>query len=108
LSLSAKPFSDARFVLRRFRNEVVLAGFAAEAQAPVVMVDKTKLSPTVCAAAFQLDHEAIPSIGVGRATLVTRCRLGRQRLSLRRLISITSTSRTGGELASRWAYDALL
>jgi hypothetical protein len=28
-------------VLRRFRKEVVLAGFAAEAQAPMVLADKT-------------------------------------------------------------------
>jgi hypothetical protein len=28
-------------VLRRFRKEVVLAGFAAEAQAPMVVADKT-------------------------------------------------------------------
>jgi hypothetical protein len=28
-------------VLRRFRNEVVLAGFAAEAQSPMLVVDKT-------------------------------------------------------------------
>jgi hypothetical protein len=28
-------------VLCRFRKEVVLAGFAAEAQAPMVMTDKT-------------------------------------------------------------------
>jgi hypothetical protein len=28
-------------VLRRFRKEVVLAGFVAEAQAPMVLADKT-------------------------------------------------------------------
>jgi len=28
-------------VLRRFRKEVFLAGFAAEAQAPMVVADKT-------------------------------------------------------------------
>jgi hypothetical protein len=28
-------------VLRRFRKEVILAGFAAEAQAPMVVADKT-------------------------------------------------------------------
>jgi hypothetical protein len=44
-------------ILRCFRKEIVLAGFAAEAQAPMAMVDKTKLSPTVCAAVLQLGHE---------------------------------------------------
>jgi hypothetical protein len=34
-------------VLRRFRKEVVLAGFTAEAQAPMVMTDKAELSTTV-------------------------------------------------------------
>jgi hypothetical protein len=36
----AKPPSHARMVLRRFRKEVVLAGFAAEAQALMVVADK--------------------------------------------------------------------
>jgi hypothetical protein len=34
-------------VLRRFRKEVVLAGFAAEAQAPMVMADKAEFSTTI-------------------------------------------------------------
>jgi hypothetical protein len=34
-------------VLRRFRKEVFFAGFAAEAQAPIVMTDKTELATTV-------------------------------------------------------------
>jgi hypothetical protein len=34
-------------VLRGFRKEVVLAGFAAEAQPPMVMTDKAELSTTV-------------------------------------------------------------
>jgi hypothetical protein len=34
-------------VLRRFRKEVVLAGFAAEAQAPMVVTNKTELAATV-------------------------------------------------------------
>ena len=45
------------YVLSCFRKEIVLAGFAAEAQVPMSMVDKTKLSPTVCAAVLQLGHE---------------------------------------------------
>jgi hypothetical protein len=43
----AKPPSHARMVLRRFRKEVILASFAAEAQAPMVMTDKTELATTV-------------------------------------------------------------
>jgi transposase InsO family protein len=53
----AKPFSHARIVLRRFRKEVFLAGFAAEAQAPMVVGDKTKLSTTVCTTVVQFGHE---------------------------------------------------
>jgi hypothetical protein len=33
--------------LRRFRKEVVLAGFAAEAQAPMVVTNKAELSTAV-------------------------------------------------------------
>src|SRR5215831_10386904 len=43
----AKPPSHARMVLRRSRKEVVLAGFAAEAQAPMVVTNKAELSATV-------------------------------------------------------------
>jgi len=39
-----------------FRKEIVLAGFSAEAQVPMPVVDETKLSPTVCAAVLQLGH----------------------------------------------------
>jgi hypothetical protein len=42
-----KPPSHARMVLDRFCKECVLAGFAAEAQAPMVVRDKTELSATV-------------------------------------------------------------
>jgi hypothetical protein len=56
----SKPFSHERKVLRRFGKEIVLAGFAAEAQAPMVMADKTELSPAVCAAVLQLGHEVSP------------------------------------------------
>jgi hypothetical protein len=34
-------------VLRCFRKEIILAGFAAEAQAPMVVTDKTELATTV-------------------------------------------------------------
>jgi hypothetical protein len=54
---SPKPFSHERKVLRRLRKEIALAGFAAEAQAPIVVADKTELSSTVCAAVLQLGHE---------------------------------------------------
>jgi len=49
-------------VLRDFCKKVVLAGFAAEAQRPVLVADKTKPSPTGCAAIFQLGHELLPPI----------------------------------------------
>ena len=44
-------------VLRRFRKEVVLAGFAAEAKAPMMMGNKTELAATVCATILRLAHE---------------------------------------------------
>ena len=50
-------------IIRRFRKEAVLAGLAAKAQAPVVVTDKAKLSPTVGTAVFQLGHGALPPIG---------------------------------------------
>jgi hypothetical protein len=43
----AKPPSHARIAFRRFCIEAVLAGFAAEAQTPMVVADKTELSTTV-------------------------------------------------------------
>jgi hypothetical protein len=49
----AEAFSHARMVLRRGpRKEAVLAGFAAKAQAPMMVRYKTKLSPTICASVF--------------------------------------------------------
>jgi hypothetical protein len=59
----SKPLSHARMVLCCFRKEIVLAGFAAEAQAPMVVVDETKLSPTVGAAVLQLGHETLRRFG---------------------------------------------
>jgi hypothetical protein len=43
-------------VLCCFRKEIALTGFSAEAQAPMVVVDETKLSPAICAAVLQLGH----------------------------------------------------
>jgi hypothetical protein len=43
----SKPLSHARVVLRCFGKQIVLAGFATEAQAPMMVIDKTKLSPNV-------------------------------------------------------------
>jgi hypothetical protein len=43
----AKPLSQACIVLRGFFNEAVFASFAAEAQAPVMIADKTELSTAV-------------------------------------------------------------
>jgi hypothetical protein len=52
----------------------VLASFVAEAQAPMVVADKTKLSTTVCTAIiFQFSHDDLPS--------------ARRRIPLRRLAS---------------------
>jgi DNA-binding transcriptional regulator YiaG len=56
-------------VLRRSRKEVVLAGFAAEAQAPMVVGDKTQLSTTACAAILQFSHETVLRWEVGHAML---------------------------------------
>ena len=53
----AKPFSHRRMVLRRFRKEVFLTGFAAEAQALMVVGDKPKLSTTVCTTVVKFGHE---------------------------------------------------
>jgi len=49
--------------LRCSRKEIVLAGLSAESQAPMVVVDETKLSPTVCAAVLQLAHETLHRFG---------------------------------------------
>ena len=49
-------------VLCCFGKEAVLAGLAAKAQAPVVVTDKAKLSPTVGTAIFRLGHGALSSI----------------------------------------------
>ena len=50
---------------RCFRKEIVLAGFSAETQAPMVVVDETKLSPTVCTAVLQVGHETLHRFGGG-------------------------------------------
>ena len=62
-SQEAKPLSHACMALGCFRKKVVLAGFAAEAQAPMMVADKTKFSATVCATVLQLGHEALPPTG---------------------------------------------
>jgi hypothetical protein len=60
-----------------FRKEVVLASFATEAQAPMVVADKTKPCTTVCTAIIlQFSHDALPS--------------ARRRIPLRRLASAPS------------------
>jgi hypothetical protein len=43
----------------RFCKKVVLAGFVAEAQAPMVIADKTELSTTVPTAVLQFSHGAL-------------------------------------------------
>src|SRR5262249_13453640 len=79
----AKPPSHARMVLRRFRKEVVLAGFAAEAQAPMVVTDKTELSTAIRTAVFRLGHDAL--LGSQASA--------RRRISLRRLTLTPSALR---------------
>src|SRR5262249_60422340 len=55
-------------VLRRFRKEVVLASFAAEAQAPMVMTDKAEFSTTIGTAVLRLSHDALlRAAGIGTA-----------------------------------------
>jgi hypothetical protein len=46
-------------VLLRFRKKVVLAGFAAEAEAPMVVADKTELSTTGRTSVLQFCHGAL-------------------------------------------------
>jgi hypothetical protein len=36
--------------------------FAAKAHAPMIVTDKSELSPTVCAAVLRLAHNAVPAI----------------------------------------------
>jgi hypothetical protein len=57
LGSSEPPLFHVRMIPRSFRKEIVLASFAAETQTPMVIVDKTKLSPTICALVLQLSHE---------------------------------------------------
>jgi len=52
---------------RRFRKEVVPAGFAAEAQAVMVVGDKAQLSATACAAILEFPHEAVLRLEVDHA-----------------------------------------
>ena len=47
-------------IFRGFRKKVVLAGFAAEAQAPMVMGNQVELTATVCATIFRLAHGLAP------------------------------------------------
>jgi hypothetical protein len=56
-SKEAEPPSHARMVSRGFCKKVVLAGFAAEAKAPMMMGHKTELAATVCATILRLAHE---------------------------------------------------
>jgi hypothetical protein len=59
-SKEAEPLSHARMLSRRFCKKVVLAGFAAEAKAPMMMGNKTELAATVCAPILRLAHELAP------------------------------------------------
>jgi hypothetical protein len=48
-------------------QEGCFAGFAAKAQAPMVMADEPKLSPTAWTAVFQFSHEATSDLEIRRA-----------------------------------------
>jgi hypothetical protein len=56
-------------VLRRSRKEVVLAGFAAKAQAPMLVGDETQLSTAACAAISRFSHDIALRLEVGHAML---------------------------------------
>ena len=58
----AKAGAYAGVILRRLRNEIVLAKLAAEPQTPVVVADKPKLAAAVCATVFQPGHETPPTL----------------------------------------------
>jgi hypothetical protein len=45
-------------VSRRFRKKVGLAGFAAEAPAPIVVGDKTEFSTTIPTTILEFSHDA--------------------------------------------------
>jgi hypothetical protein len=59
--------------LRRFGQEVVLAGFAAEAHAPMLVADETQLSTAACAAILQFSHDIALRLEVGHAMLSGAC-----------------------------------
>jgi hypothetical protein len=56
-------------VLRRPRKKVLLAGFAAEAQAVMVVGDKAEFSTAACAAILRSRHETVLRLEVGHAML---------------------------------------
>ena len=61
-----KPLSQEQIAPPCFCKKIILAGFAAETQAPMLVADKTKFSPTVWAAVLQLAHDApAPRFHVG-------------------------------------------
>jgi hypothetical protein len=45
-----------------FSQERRFARFAAETKTPIMMADKTKLSPTGCTAVLQLGQETLPPL----------------------------------------------
>jgi hypothetical protein len=56
-------------VFRRPRKKVLLAGFAAEAQAVMVVGDKAEFSTAACAAILRFRHETALRLEVGHAML---------------------------------------
>ena len=52
---------------RRSGKEIGFARLAAEAEAPMLVVDEPELSPTICAAIFKLAHKTLRCFGGGSA-----------------------------------------
>src|SRR6516162_7944289 len=57
-----KHFLRCAWSFAALARKLYLRGLAAKAQAPVVVTDKAKLSPTVGTAVFRLGHGALSSI----------------------------------------------
>src|SRR5262249_15809197 len=61
-----EPPSHARMILRRFRQEIVPASLATEAQAPMLLENKTQLSASVLTAIVRFKHDGLPDLPRGQ------------------------------------------
>jgi len=93
-------------VLRCFRKESVLAGFSAEARTPMVVVDETELSPTVCAPVLQLGRETLHRFGGYGTTRYTQATGGRAEARARISASPREYFCASDERAHRSCADA--